>query len=289
MTLRHLQIFRTVCDLESVTAAAEKLRMTQPAVSVAIRELETFYNVRLFERMNRRIYVTEAGRTLLQYADTVLGQFDESVAVLRDGGAISGCRFGVNVTVGETLLPELLSYVGKASPEYSVTACVENARTIENLLTHHEIDFAIVDQLPPGENWHSEQLSRTEMKAFCRPDFAPPEMTVEALAERPLLLREAGSGSRELIDAMFHRHGCQVRPVVESGSTLCLISLAVRGIGVTVLPPVSVERELREGVLTAPTVTNDSLVRRFYLVWHRNKYRTKAMCAVIDAARRCCL
>lgn len=77
MTLRHLTIFRAVCQTESITLAAEHLNMTQPAVSLAVRELEDFYGVQLFERMNRRIYITEAGRTLLQYADTILSQYAE--------------------------------------------------------------------------------------------------------------------------------------------------------------------------------------------------------------------
>lgn len=112
MTLRHLTIFRAVCQTESITLAAEHLNMTQPAVSLAVRELEDFYGVQLFERMNRRIYITEAGRTLLQYADTILSQYAESVQVLqearapgklplrcscdlwRDGAAIAPAAFG---------------------------------------------------------------------------------------------------------------------------------------------------------------------------------------------------
>ncbi|MEI3128609.1 MAG: LysR family transcriptional regulator [Oscillospiraceae bacterium] len=84
MKLRHLTIFRAVCQTESITLAAEHLNMTQPAVSLAVRELEDFYGVQLFERMNRRIYITEAGRTLLQYADTILSQYAESVQVLQE-------------------------------------------------------------------------------------------------------------------------------------------------------------------------------------------------------------
>ena len=108
MTLRHLEVFSTVCAQGSFTRAAEKLNMAQPAVSLAIRELEVFYNVRLFERMNRRIYLTEAGRTLRQYADTVLSQMRESVEVLRESGARGTCAFGVHVTLGETRLAEIL-------------------------------------------------------------------------------------------------------------------------------------------------------------------------------------
>ena len=72
MTVRHMYIFKTVCECQSITAAAGKLNMTQPAVSVAIKELESFYQVKLFERMNRTIYLTEAGNTLREYADSIL-------------------------------------------------------------------------------------------------------------------------------------------------------------------------------------------------------------------------
>lgn len=88
MTLRHLEIFRAVCARESITLAAEHLNMTQPAVSLAVKELEAFYGVQLLERMNRRIYITDAGRSLLQYADAVLSQFEESVRVLRTAAPI---------------------------------------------------------------------------------------------------------------------------------------------------------------------------------------------------------
>jgi DNA-binding transcriptional LysR family regulator len=129
VTLRHLEIFSAVCAQESFTRAAEQLNMAQPAVSLAIRELEVFYNVRLFERMNRRVYLTEAGRTLRQYADTVLSQFQESVEVLRESGAQGACRFGVHVTLGETRLAGILAHLAEALPEITVRASIHNVST----------------------------------------------------------------------------------------------------------------------------------------------------------------
>ena len=134
MTLRHLEIFSAVCAQESFTRAAEKLNMAQPAVSLAIRELEVFYNVRLFERMNRRIYLTEAGRTLRQYADTVLSQMRESVEVLRESGARGTCAFGVHVTLGETRLAEILIHLAAELPEMEIRACVQNSRETERMI-----------------------------------------------------------------------------------------------------------------------------------------------------------
>ena len=147
MTVRHMYIFKTVCECQSITAAAGKLNMTQPAVSVAIKELESFYQVKLFERMNRTIYLTEAGNTLREYADSILDQFEEAEAVLRDGTSMARCRMGVNVSVGETFLPGMLKLLEEKIPGIHMEVLVGNTVTIEEKLNENEIDFAVVDGL----------------------------------------------------------------------------------------------------------------------------------------------
>ena len=92
MTLRHLQIFRAVCDCGSITAAADRLNVTQPSVSMAIRELEVFYQTRLFDRINRKIYLTEAGTMLRQYTDTMLDQYDDMTILLREGKVLQNAE-----------------------------------------------------------------------------------------------------------------------------------------------------------------------------------------------------
>ena len=99
MTLKHLRIFAEVCRMESITEAAKNLNMAQPAVSNAIRELEAFYQVKLFERMNRRLYITNAGEYLRGYADSILTQFEESRDILQDIAASTRIRIGSNVSL----------------------------------------------------------------------------------------------------------------------------------------------------------------------------------------------
>ena len=166
MTLRHLEIFRAVCARESVTQAAEALNMTQPAVSIAVKELEAFYGVRLFERMNRRLYITEAGRSLLQYADTVLTQFQESVQVLRQGGVRGRCRFGMTVTIGETWLPAILTRLEGELPQLDAEAFIQNSRRTEEMVLQNEIDFALVDNVSAASrSQHVTPLLRETMAA----------------------------------------------------------------------------------------------------------------------------
>ena len=184
MTLRHLTIFRAVCQTESITLAAEHLNMTQPAVSLAVRELEDFYGVQLFERMNRRIYITEAGRTLLQYADTILSQYAESVQVLQEARHRGSCRFGVHVTFGETVLPSLLRRLAEQLPDITVRAFVTNTRENEEMLLRNELDFAVIDNVKGLEALRTVPLGKEEMAVVCRPDHrSGNSITLEELAE----------------------------------------------------------------------------------------------------------
>ena len=276
MTLRHLEIFSAVCAQGSFTKAAEKLNMAQPAVSLAIRELETFYAVRLFERMNRRVYLTEAGRTLRQYADTVLSQFRESVEVLRESGAGGFCSFGVHVTLGETRLAGILTRLAAELPEMQVRACVQNSRETERMILQNELDFAVVDNVTVSPHYLVEPLREEALAAVCAPEYLPGRdtLTLAELAEERLLLRERGSGTRNSVDGVFQAAGIPVRPVLESVSTAALLACARAGIGITLLPRSLVEADLVSGRLRELAVADGAFRRTYFLVRHRSKNLT---------------
>ena len=288
MTLRHLEIFRAVCAQESVTQAAERLNMTQPAVSIAIRELEAFYGVRLFERMNRRLYITEAGRSLLQYADTVLNQFQESIQVLRQGGARGRCRFGMTVTIGEAWLPAILTRLKRELPQLDVEAFIQNSRRAEEMVLRNEIDFALVDNVSSASrSQRMVPLLRESMAVVCAPEDLPgrTRLTLAELAEQRLLLRESGSGTRSSVDAVFQAAGLKAAPVVEGISASALLACAAAGAGITILPRSQTAEPLRAGTVRELTVTDAAFQRTYFLLSHRNKYLTEGMRKAIDVIR----
>lgn len=289
MTLRHLDIFRAVCQAESVTLAAERLNMTQPAVSLAIRELERFYGVRLFERMNRRIYITESGRTLLQYADTILSQFQESVQVLQETSLSGSCRFGVHVTFGETCLPAILNRLSSQLPQVTVRAFVVNSRKNEEMLLRNELDFAVVDNVTLSPGLISLPLCREPLAVVCRPDYRPGNrISLTELAGERLLLREEGSGTRGSIDAVFQSVRTPVNTLLDSSSTSALLACARAGLGVTILARSLVDASLRDGTLKELSVTDGSFFRQYYLAHHKSKYLTGSVRQVIRILRDCC-
>ena len=290
MTLRHLEIFRAVCAQESITQAAEQLNMAQPAVSVAIRELEAFYGSKLFERMNRRIYLTEAGRTLLQYADTILSQFRESVQVFREAQHSGVCRFGVHVTFGETRLPAILQQLALRLPQVRLQVFVGNTRRNEEMILQNEIDFAVVDNITVSPNAVDLPLCREPMSAVCAPDYPCSDaLPLAQLAGERLLLRERGSGTRSSVDAVFQvADAAMAPPLVEGSSVATLLECARRGLGVSILPDSLIADDLRRGTLRALTVTDGRFYRQYFLAYHKNKYLSESVKAVLQAVRDSC-
>jgi len=286
MTIRHLQIFREVCQKQSITAAADRLNMTQPAVSMAIKELECFYQTKLFDRLNRRIYLTESGLRLKQYTDQILEQFDEASAVLLNEPRCGGLRLGVNVSVAETILPDLLSRLKKVAPDADVRITVENTRATEEKLQNNDIDIALLDGFSPRGGRKTKRILEEKMEVVCSPSLFDGALTVSQLAERPLLLREKGSGSRLCVDALFLRHGHTVSPTVESQSTLSLIELAKSGAGYTLIPQ-SIARKVCDMRTLCPVpITNDVFNRYYYAVYLAKKHITPTMSALLALCER---
>ena len=230
MTLKHLRIFAEVCRMESITEAARNLNMAQPAVSNAIRELETFYQVKLFERMNRRLYITNAGEYLRGYADSILTQFEESRDILQDIAASTRIRIGSNVSFGANYLPKIISNFQSIHPEIPLFTMIQNSSHIEDCLLHNELDFAIVDNLSSHAGIRQTLIKEESMVALCSPDFSflpafsstflhshhihdksdsfrqlSPELSIQDFEKIPLLVREPGSGCRDMLDKRSHQ------------------------------------------------------------------------------------
>lgn len=296
MTLRHLRIFSEVCKKESITKAAETLNMAQPSVSNSIRELESFYGVKLFERMNRRLYLTSAGETLLHYAHSILSQCDEAKDILQDVSSASRIRIGSNISYGTSFLPSVLADFISIHPELPVYTLIDNSKRIEEALLHNELDFAIVDNLVSSAYFQQKKIMSEEMIAVCSPDFPflhnflnhtanrpsliknPfPVISLKDFDTIPLLLRESGSGSREFIQIEFHKKGIKPLIAMESISPQALVNFCLKGLGVLILPSSFLMPYIEDRRLVSLTISDASFHRNYYLIYHNSKYLTKGM------------
>lgn len=282
MTIRHLQIFKTVCDCKSITSAAERLNITQPSVSIAVKELEAFYHTKLFDRINRKIYLTEEGNVLLQYTDTLLEQYDESISVLRNGTFFTKCRLGVNVSVAETFLSHIVAAINTEIPHITLKICIHNNEQIDQLLTDNQIDFAIYDKIADKETKMTLPLFQDNIVACCSADqYHEDCISIEQLSKMPLLLREKGSGMRNRIDSEFSKNGYSQNIVVESTSTLGLIELAEVGLGYALVPR-SLAKKLYSNYKVKMLCISDGFWEKSYhLTYNRNKFLNPTLETVI--------
>ena len=153
MTLRHLAIFIRVCEENGITAAAKKLHMTQPSVSQVIQELEAHYQTLLFERLGRRIFITEAGRRLLRYSRNLINLNLQTEQAMRAFNEVYHLRLGASITIGSSILINLIKHITENDPSKEIFSEIHNTSELEEMLLNDNLDLALVE----GEI-HSEYL-----------------------------------------------------------------------------------------------------------------------------------
>ena len=168
MTLRHMKILVEVYRQNSVTKAAQALHLSQPSVSLALRELEDYYGVTLFERVGRRISPTECGREFYGYAVHVVSLMDELETRMRNWDAIGTVRIGATVTIGTYLLPELVRQYQAEFPVLHVDVQVCRASQVEQLVLDNRIDLGLIETQPEHEELVAVPFPGTSCKPSCR-------------------------------------------------------------------------------------------------------------------------
>lgn len=281
MTRKHFTIFVEVCRFLNFSQAAEALNTTQPAVSLAVKELESHYDVALFERMNRRVYLTPAGEALLATAQDVLRGFQEAEETLGQGRPLA-LRVGANVSFGEAGLAQVLGRFRQEHPQVRLRALVANSDKIQSLLAENQLDVGIVDGLGVSERLRAQTLYQEDLVLAAAPGRFPAPATVEELAALPLLLREPGSGLRSSVDRVFSQQGLAPQPLLESTSTAALAQAAKAGLGVAILPEALAQRESGLQVGTVPEVR---FFRQFACALHRQKAPSPALEAFLALLR----
>ena len=281
MTRKPFTIFVEVCRFLNFSQAAEALNTTQPAVSLAVKELESHYGVALFERMNRRVYLTPAGEALLATAQDVLRGFQEAEETLGQGRPLA-LRVGANVSFGEAGLAQVLGRFRQEHPQVRLRALVANSDKIQSLLAENQLDVGIVDGLGVSERLRAQPLYQEDLVLAAAPGRFPAPATVEELAALPLLLREPGSGLRSSVDRVFSQQGLAPQPLLESTSTAALAQAAKAGLGVAILPEALAQRESGLQVGTVPEVR---FFRQFACALHRQKAPSPALEAFLALLR----
>lgn len=289
MTIRHLQVFIAVADCGKMSLAAKQLYISQPTVSQTIAELEAHYGVRLFERLSRRLYITQAGRLLLSYARHIVSLFEEMEAGLPQAAEHPRLKIGATITVGACVLTPVITRLEQEDPRFCAQVYIANTRRIEEKLLRSELDCALVE----GET-KSAELCREPVihdtlilvSGAAHPFAGCPCVPPRALEGQPFLLREEGSGTRARFEAYLEQHDVQIDMKWECQSVQAIKSAVIEGQGLTVISHRLVERELADGRLFAVPLEGGPFHRDFSLLYHKNKFLSPPMHRFMQACRQ---
>lgn len=289
MTLRHLKIFTIVYTERNMTAAAKKLFMTQPSVSQAIKELESHYKVILFERFPKSLKPTASGDVLFEYATNMLEMNSELEDIMKAGSSQHIIRIGANDTMGSTILDTLVREYASSHPMEQLKVSINRSSLLSEMLRANELDLILTDEFKAAPDLTSEIIGEDEFVPVASPsyNYLPKDnlATAEFLAKNRLLVREPGSESREYLERYMNNKGYTLSPFWESISYDILLSAAIRGLGISILPRKMISNPILKGELIELTIPSYRSIQTFSLAWQKGKYFSAPIEGFINLCR----
>ncbi|NLP35959.1 MAG: LysR family transcriptional regulator [Clostridiales bacterium] len=288
MTIRHLKIFIEVVDCGKMSTAATKLFISQPTVSQAIKELEEHYGCLLFERLSKKLFITEKGKKLLSYARNVVKQFEDLEAMMLESNYVEKIRIGATNTVGNCILGDVIKVFREHNPQFEVFSYVGNTKEIEEKLLKSELDIGIVEGIVKSQDLISIPEVNDFLVLICSADhpLAKKEtVELEDLKNENFIMREQGSGTRELFERYLLEKGVPIRIVSEANSSDTIKKAVIDSQYLAVLSIRLVEEEVKNGKIHVIQNMNSDWDRYFSIVYHKNKHVTDEIEYLIEVVK----
>lgn len=289
MTIRHLKIFVAVAETGTMSEAAKRCFITQPTVSQAIQELERHYQIQLFERLSKKLYITEPGKQLLIYARKLLRQFDILESNMEELHSTEYLRIGATITVGACLLSYVLNDLQQLYPQMRTYSCVANTSLIEQKLLNSELDVALVEgiitspdlvTIPVVDDFLVLAVAKSHPLAMKK------HIYVDELSEYDFVMREKGSGTRKLFENYLEKSNITCKIAWEASCLDAFKSAILHNSCISAISVRLVKEEAENGQIHVIRNTEKDWDRSFYLVYHKDKLYTEQIQALENIMHR---
>lgn len=278
MTLRHLIIFIKVYENLSFTKAGKQLYMAQPAVSLAIKEIEEYYKIKLFDRIGRNIYPTDNAKNMYNYAIHIVklfSQMEEEIQHWEEKGEI---KIGGTLTISSYIFPIIIQQLKEKYPALKIKLYVNNYIELEKYIIENKIDIALIETDIHNENIIKVPFMKDHMVTFVNinhPLLSKNEITLTDLSHYPYYLREAGSSVTKIISSIFALYQIPIFIGMESTSNDAIIKNVEAGYGIGTLSYILIKEELEKHKIKEIKVKELNINRNYHIIYHKNKYISK--------------
>jgi len=288
-----LKVFCTVAETKSFSKTSQIIHLTQPAVSLQIQALEELYETKLFDRSSNSINLTFSGEVLYSYAKNILAQYAElEKEIGKITGLIKGSiTIGASTTIGNYLLPGVVFDFKKTHPKIKINILIGNTNKVLDLLNSGVVDFGLVEGETTGSKIKVEAFLTDEL-VFIVPAMHPlakkKSISILEIMKEPFIIREEGSGTRQIIEKHLALHGIKVSDihiVLVMGGTESIKGAVERGMGISIVSRWAVRKEVQFGTLKYITAKEDRILRDFSLIVPKNAVFSHAADEILSYLR----
>ncbi len=272
----RLETFLTLCETCNYTKTANKLSMTQPAVTQHIQFLENYYQVILISGKGKNFSLTKEGEALQQYVKTLKANSDRILPLVhRIKNQVKPLNFGATLTIGEYTIPPILYQMLKEDSETSISMFVENTHVLLKMLWEGKIDFALLEGHFNQNEFEFKLISNEEFIGVCSPENKIASITndLQELLEQNLILREPGSGTRDILEQALYNQNLNSKDFkrkIEIGNMNVIKELCHKNIGITFMYREAVKKELSKGYLKEIPIRDFKISHPFNFVYLKN-------------------
>lgn len=286
MNFNQLQVFHIAAGENSFTRAADKLHLTQPGISKHIKDLEESYGTPLFDRVGRRLVLTQAGEILYEATQKIFHIIDETKTKINDLDFLytGHLRIGASITLGIYVLLPFIKEFKNLYPAIEVLLDVSLSKEVVDKVTSNRLDIGFLGAPVEDERLIMEEFIDDELILILPPNHKWVHrkiIDIDELKSEPFLLSRSGSGTRTILEDRLRKLGITMK-AMELGHTESIKRAVEAGLGVSILSKTVVERELSLGHLKTVKLKGINLKRKFYYAYHKDKYLSKAVKALLS-------
>lgn len=273
-TLRQLVIFKHVCDAKSITKASEILHLTQPAVSIQLKNFQDQFALPLFELVGRRLFITDFGTEIYHACKEILASADKMEQTMQAyTGKLTGKIKMSVVSTGKYVMPYFLTRFLSENEGVELMMDVTNKASVVKSLEKNEVDFSLVSILPEHLQLSYIELMQNELYlvggANC--PLNEPMYQTDLLTKLPIIFREQGSGTRQTMERFLQEHKLNVKNKLELTSNEAVKQAVLAGLGYSIMPLIGIKNELKSGALKIIPVKGLPITSNWYLIWLKTK------------------
>ena len=288
-TLNQLQIFLKIVQTQSVTKASEELHLTQPAVSIQLRNFQAQFEIPLTEVVGRKIYITDFGREIAEAAENIINQvYAINYKTLAYKGQLTG-RLKISiVSTGKYVMPYFLADFMKQHSGIELLMDVTNKNKVVESLENNEVDFALVSILPNTLN--IEKLDLLQNKLYLvggtETKYKKATSIEEIFKVLPLIFREKGSGTRQTMESFIERNNLSVRKKMELTSNEAVKQALLAGFGYSIMPLIGIKNELNNNELQIIPIKGLPITTTWSLIWLKGKQHSPVAASFLEYLKK---